>query len=119
VYEEGKLARDKFRAVELRLNRTLLENDMVKRAIADLEKKTGVKADLHAPSAEQLAESDQKMREKHLAEDKAADEARAKLEAAEATTLETPADAATATGPVTPAPETSADAPAATATPTA
>ncbi|MBL8918495.1 MAG: cell envelope biogenesis protein TolA [Myxococcaceae bacterium] len=123
VYEEGKLARDKFRAVELRLNRTLLENDMVKRAIADLEKKTGVKAELHTPSAEQLAESDLKMREKHQAEDKAAEEARAKLEAAEATSLDAPeaaaADAATATGPVTPAPETKAEAPAPATTPTA
>jgi chromosome segregation ATPase len=123
VYEEGKLARDKFRAVELRLNRTLLENDMIKRAIADLEKKTGVKAELHTPTAEQLAESDQKMREKHQAEDKAADEARAKLEAAEATSLDAPeaaqADAATATGPVTPAPEAQAETPAPATTPTA
>ncbi len=122
VYEEGKLARDKFRAVEIRLNRTLLENDMIKRAIADIEKKTGVKAELHAPTAEQLAESDQKMKDKHAAEDRAADEARAKLEAAEAVQLdEAPAtaDAATATGPVTPAPETKSDAPAPTSTPTA
>jgi chromosome segregation ATPase len=123
VYEEGKLARDKFRAVEIRLNRTLLENDMLKRAIADLEKKSGIKAETHAPSAEQLAQSDQQMRDKHAAEDKASEEARAKLEAAEATTLEAPeaqaADAATATGPVTPAPEARADAPAATGTPTA
>lgn len=120
VYEEGKLARDKFRAVEIRLNRTLLENDMLKRAILDLEKKTGTKAETHAPTAEQLAESDQKMKDKHLAEDKAADEARQKLEAAEATTLDAPeADAATATGPVTPAPETTADAPSTTTTPTA
>jgi chromosome segregation ATPase len=123
VYEEGKLARDKFRAVEIRLNRTLLENDMLKRAIGDLEKKTGMKAETHVPSAEQLAQSDQQMREKHIAEDKASDEARAKLEAAEATTMEAPeaqtADAATATGPVRPAPETKTDAPAATGTPTA
>lgn len=122
VYEEGKLARDKFRAVEIRLNRTLLENDMIKRAIADLEKKTGVKAELHTPTAEQLAESDQKMKDKHQAEDKAADEARAKLEAAEAIQLEGDApvaDAATATGPVTPAPETQVEAPAPSTTPTA
>jgi chromosome segregation ATPase len=123
VYEEGKLARDKFRAVEIRLNRTLLENDMLKRAIADLEKKSGIKADTHAPTAEQLAQSDQQMRDKHAAEDKASDEARAKLEAAEATTMEAPeaqaADAATATGPVTPAPETTAEAPATPGTPAA
>jgi chromosome segregation ATPase len=123
VYEEGKLARDKFRAVEIRLNRTLLENDMLKRAIGDLEKKTGMKAETHVPTAEQLAQSDQQMREKHIAEDKASDDARAKLEAAEATTMEAPeaqtADAATATGPVTPAHETKTDAPSATGTPTA
>lgn len=116
VYEEGKLARDKFRAVEIRLNRTLLESDLLKRAISDLEKKTGTKAEKVSLTAEELAASDQTMREKHNAEDKASEEAMAKLEAAEATTLDAPAaDAATATGPVTPATET----PAPTTTPTA
>lgn len=123
VYEEGKLARDKFRAVEIRLNRTLLENDLLKRAVADLEKKTGTKADKVSLTAEEIAQGDQSMREKHQAEDKAADEARAKLEAAEATTLDAPeaptTDAATATGPVTPAPEAQAEAPAPATTPTA
>ncbi|MBL8937367.1 MAG: cell envelope biogenesis protein TolA [Archangium sp.] len=116
VYEEGKLARDKFRAVEIRLNRTLLESDLLKRAISDLEKKTGTKAEKVTLSAEELAASDQTMREKHNAEDKASEEAMAKLEAAEATNLDAPAaDAATATGPVTP----STEAPAPTTTPTA
>ncbi|MCA2981166.1 MAG: cell envelope biogenesis protein TolA [Myxococcaceae bacterium] len=121
VYEEGKLARDKFRAVEIRLNRTLLENDMLRRAISDLEKRTGTRAETHAPTAEQFAESDQKMREKHAAEDQAAEDARAKLEAAEAISLEgaetTVPD--TATGPVTPAAEAKADAPAPSAPPAA
>ncbi len=116
VYEEGKLARDKFRAVEIRLNRTLLESDLLKRAISDLEKKTGTKAEKVTLSAEELAASDQTMREKHNAEDKASEEAMAKLEAAEATNLDAPAaDAATATGPVTP----STEAPAPATTPTA
>ncbi len=88
VYEEGRLARDKFRAVELRLNRTLLESDLLKRAISDLEKKTGTKAEKVSLTSEELAASDATMREKHAAEDKANDDARAKLEAAEATTLE-------------------------------
>jgi chromosome segregation ATPase len=88
VYEEGRLARDKFRAVELRLNRTLLESDLLKRAIFDLEKKTGTKAEKTSLSSDELAASDATMREKHAAEDKANDDARAKLEAAEATTLE-------------------------------
>lgn len=116
VYEEGKLARDKFRAVELRLNRTLLENDLLKRAIGDLEKKTGTKAEKVSLTSEELAQSDATMREKHAAEDKASDEARAKLEAAEVVTLEgqepeAATEAATATGPVTPAPEAKTEAP--------
>jgi len=112
VYEEGKLARDKFRAVELRLNRTLLESDLLKRAIADLEKKTGTKAEKVTLSSEELAQSDATMREKHAAEDKASDDARAKLEASEVVLLEgQEGEAATATGPVTPAPEATAEAP--------
>jgi chromosome segregation ATPase len=119
VYEEGKLARDKFRAVELRLNRTLLESDLLKRAISDLEKKTGTKAEKVALSSDELAQSDATMREKHAAEDKASDDARAKLEASEVVLMEgQEAEAATATGPVTPAPETKTEAPA-SATPTA
>ncbi|MDP3502838.1 MAG: cell envelope biogenesis protein TolA [Myxococcales bacterium] len=113
VYEEGKLARDKFRAVELRLNRTLLESDLLKRAIGDLEKKTGTKAEKVTLSSDELAQSDATMREKHAAEDKASDDARAKLEASEVVLMEgQEGEAATATGPVTPAPETKTDAPA-------
>jgi chromosome segregation ATPase len=116
VYEEGKLARDKFRAVELRLNRTLLENDLLKRAIGDLEKKTGTKAEKVALSSDELAQSDASMREKHAAEDKASDDARAKLEASEVVLMEgQEGEAATATGPVTPA--TTSEAP--TGTPSA
>ncbi len=82
VYAEANLARDKFRAVETRLNRTLLENDLLKRAIADLEKRTGTRAEHASPTAEELAESDRTMKEKHAAEDQAEAEARARLEAA-------------------------------------
>lgn len=84
VYSEANLARDKFRAVETRLNRTLLEADLLKRAIAALEKKTGLHAEHTAPTADELAESDRQMKEKFAAEDQAEAEARARLEAAPA-----------------------------------
>jgi chromosome segregation ATPase len=101
IYEEGRLARDKFRAVEMRLNRTLLENDLLKRAIADVEKRTGQHAEHTAPTAEEIAQSDASMTARHAAEDKAADEAARKLEEAEATNGDgTPA--------ASPAPETTA-----------
>src|SRR6201999_4388311 len=38
---ELDLAKDKFKALEKRLNRTLLERDLLRRAIRDLEKKSG------------------------------------------------------------------------------
>lgn len=104
IYEEGRLARDKFRAVETRLNRTLLENDMVKRALVDLEKKTGQHAERFTPNAEELAASDAKVSERHAAEDRASEEAHKKLEAAEAAQLEAAA-AAAAAAQATPAPE--------------
>jgi chromosome segregation ATPase len=119
VYEDGKLARDKFRAVEIRLNRTLLENDLLKRAIVDLEKKTGAKAEKTSLTSEELAQSDRTMREKHAAEDRAAEEARAKLEAAEATPLEPSVDAPPATGAITPTGTSSAESPAPSSPPSA
>lgn len=108
VYGESNLARDKFRAVETRLNRTLLENDLLRRAVADLEKKTGQHAEHANPTPEELAESDRAMKEKHAAEDRAEAEARARLEAAPATVEEEPA---------APAPSPVAEAPAAEAAP--
>src|SRR5262249_12007786 len=44
VRKEAQLAKDKFRAVEARLNRTLLERDMTVRALRALEKTTGQNA---------------------------------------------------------------------------
>lgn len=85
VYTEANLSRDKFRAVETRLNRTLLENDLLKRALADLEKKTGLHAEHTQLTAAEVAESDRSMREKHAAEDRAEAEVRARMEAAPAT----------------------------------
>lgn len=95
VYADAELARDKFRAVEMRLNRTIMENDLLKRAIKDLEKKSGVSAEKLELSAEEIATSDASIKAKHKAEDAAEAEARAKLEAAPAThPEETPAPAA-------------------------
>ncbi|MBL9038447.1 MAG: cell envelope biogenesis protein TolA [Archangium sp.] len=111
IYEEGRLARDKFRAVEIRLNRTLLENDLLKRAITDLEKKTGQHAEHQAPTADELAQADASMTAKHVAEDKASADAQAKLEAAEATVAEAEAAAAAAPSPAEVAPPVTAAAP--------
>lgn len=71
VFSEANLARDKFRAVEVRMNRTLLENDLLKRALADLEKRTGLHATHAQPTTEEFADSDRRMKEKHEAEDRA------------------------------------------------
>jgi chromosome segregation ATPase len=94
VYQDAELARDKFRAIEMRLNRTLVENDLLKRAIKDLEKKSGVDAGRLELNAEEIATSDSSIKAKHAAEDAAEADARAKLEAAPATHLEEPAAAA-------------------------
>lgn len=108
VYQDAELARDKFRAVEMRLNRTILENDLLKRAIKDLEKKAGVHAERLELTAEEIASSDQTVKAKHAAEDAAEAEARAKLEAAPATPLEetpaAPAETAPAAAPATETP---------------
>lgn len=81
-HAETTLARDKFRAVEARLNRSLLENDLLRRAIADLEKRTGMSAERTSFTAEETAHFDAKMKEKHASEDLAEAQARARLEAA-------------------------------------
>ncbi len=94
VYGEANLVRDKFRAVEVRLNRTLLENDLLRRAIVDLEKKTGQRAEHTVPTADEFAAADRKLSERHAAEDRADAEARARLEAAPATGGEDDAAAA-------------------------
>ena len=114
VYSEAELARDKFRAVEMRLNRTIMENDLLKRAIKDLEKKSGVHAGPVELTTEEVAKSDADMKSKFAAEDAAAAEAKAKLEAAPATQLEeTPA--APAAEAAAPAPEATPSAPTAQA----
>ncbi|MBL8915388.1 MAG: cell envelope biogenesis protein TolA [Archangium sp.] len=103
VYSDAELARDKFRAVEMRLNRTIMENDLLKRAIKDLEKKSGQAAGSLELTAEEIATSDASIKAKHKAEDAAEAEARAKLEAAPATHLEEAPAAAPAAEAAAPA----------------
>jgi hypothetical protein len=104
VYGDANLARDKFRAVELRLNRTLLESDLLRRAVFNLEKQTGQQAEHTSLTAEEAAASDQAVKAKHAAEDLAEAEARARLEAATPTTGEegAPAEAGAASEPAAP-----------------
>ena len=90
VYQDANLARDKFRAVEIRLNRTLLESDLLKRAIAALEKKTGQSAERVTLTNDEIADSDRRIHEKHVAEDKADAEARSQLEAAQTSQVSEP-----------------------------
>jgi hypothetical protein len=61
---ELDLVKDKFKALEKRLNRTLLERDLVRRAIKDLERKTGTNAERTELTSEEIAASDQKVEER-------------------------------------------------------
>ncbi|HXN41493.1 MAG TPA: cell envelope biogenesis protein TolA [Myxococcaceae bacterium] len=65
---ELDLLKDKFKALEKRLNRTLLEKDLVRRAIKDLERKSGILAERTELTAEEIADSDRKVEEKAVAE---------------------------------------------------
>jgi chromosome segregation ATPase len=60
---ELDLAKDKFKALEKRLNRTLLENDLVRRAIQDLAKKSGIAAGRTELTADEIAASDRTVEE--------------------------------------------------------
>ncbi len=90
---EANFAKDKFRAVEMRLNRVLLEKDLVLRALKDLEKKTGTAAERTELTADEIAQSDSTIKAKQSAEDQAEAEAKAKLEAQEAAAAAAPAPA--------------------------
>jgi len=65
---ELDLLKDKFKALEKRLNRTLLERDLLKRALRDLEKKSGLLAERTELSAEEAAASDRSVEERAAAE---------------------------------------------------
>jgi hypothetical protein len=65
---ELDLLKDKFKALEKRLNRTLLERDLLRRAIRDLEKKSGLAADRTELTADEVAASDRGVEERAAAE---------------------------------------------------
>lgn len=60
---ELALVRDKYKALEKRLNRILLERDLMQRAIKDLEKLTGAAAGRTELTADEIAASDRKVEE--------------------------------------------------------
>ncbi len=68
---ELDLVKDKFKALEKRLNRTLLERDLLGRALADLQRKSGIAAGRVELTAEEIAASDRTVEEKAAAADKA------------------------------------------------
>jgi chromosome segregation ATPase len=68
VKGELDLLKDKFKALEKRLNRTLLERDLLRRAIRDLEKKSGLAADRTELTADEVAASDRSVEERAAAE---------------------------------------------------
>ncbi|HYO72951.1 MAG TPA: cell envelope biogenesis protein TolA, partial [Archangium sp.] len=72
---ELELVKDTYKALETRLNRTLLERDLLRRAIKDLEKKTGMLAERTELTPDEMAASDRKVEE--------AAQARATAEAAQ------------------------------------
>ncbi len=78
---ELDLTRDKFKALEKRMNRKLLENDLLRRAIKDLEKKTGIAAERTEITAEEAAASDQAVEER-AAEEAVRDQERRAVEEA-------------------------------------
>jgi hypothetical protein len=65
---ELDLLKDKFKALEKRLNRTLLERDLIRRALQDLERKSGIPAERSELTAEEIAASDRKVEEQAAAE---------------------------------------------------
>ena len=96
---EMELTKDKFRAVEKRLNRVLLERDLLARAIKDLEKKTGMAVERTELTAEEVAASDKSVEERQAAEVAAEKAAEAAAVAAAKT-----AEEAAAVPPAAPAP---------------
>ena len=65
---ELDLLKDKFKALEKRLNRTLLERDLLKRAIGELERRGGLAAGRTELTQEEIALSDQGVDERSRAE---------------------------------------------------
>ncbi len=65
---ELDLLKDKFKALEKRLNRTLLERDLLKRAIGELERRGGLTAGRTELTPEEIALSDRGVEERSRAE---------------------------------------------------
>jgi hypothetical protein len=65
---ELDLLKDKFKALEKRLNRTLLERDLLKRALGELERRGGLTAGRTELTQEEIALSDQGVDERARAE---------------------------------------------------
>lgn len=87
------LSRDKYKALEKRLNRTLLERDLIRRAIKDLEKKTGMLADRTELTPEEVAASDQRTEETSRVRAEAEAQATPKTEAPADTEQQAPESA--------------------------
>lgn len=96
---ELDLIKDKFKALEMRLNRTLLESDMMRRAMKDLERKTGVSGGRTELTPEEIAASDRKV------EEKAAEDAKAAAPKPETTSGATPGAEVSVSEPRTGEPE--------------
>jgi DNA repair exonuclease SbcCD ATPase subunit len=88
---ELDLVKDKFKALEKRLNRTLLEKDLLQRAVKDLAVKAGVDAGRTELTADEIAASDKKVEERIAADAKAQSEAQARAEEAAKAAAGTPA----------------------------
>lgn len=99
------LMKDKYKALEKRLNRTLLERDLLRRAIKDLEKKTGMLAERTELTPEEMAASDQRT------EETARVRAESEAQAAAAAQPPPAADTAPAAEPATPASDDTKPAP--------
>lgn len=107
---EADLGKDKYKALEKRLNRTLLERDLLRRAIKDLEKKTGILADRTELTPDEVAASDQRSDDAARARAEAEARAAAPATPTEAAPTETPAAPASTEGEAKPseAPPTNA-----------
>lgn len=103
--KEIGLVQDKFRALEKRANRLMLQNDLLLRALKDLEKRSGIEAGRLELTQDEITRSDDAVDAKQKAEAQAEAEAQARLEAADA------AAAAAASTEQAPAPSPAAEAP--------
>lgn len=104
---ELELVKDKYKALEKRLNRTLLERDLLRRAIKDLEKKTGMLAERTELTPDEVAASDQRTEE--AAKERAAVEAQRAAAQAQAEAEAAKAAEAAATPSEAPAAPSEAD----------